>query len=511
MNRPGSALWLMRHELRLVWRRGKLGPKTGLIIALALLAGWAVVSFLIARALGPALPPPPLGDTPYTGPVLIFVSLGLAFMASVMTSQAILGVVDAIYTRNDLDLLLSSPLTPWTVLIVRTASIAIGALPLYMGLLGVPLIWLAIFSSPLWLSGILVVLGLAFAATGIALLVVTLLFRAIGAKRTRTIAQLVSAFAGGAVFLAFQYFNITGRRSQSAEDMMLAIGALDLDTGAPWFIPASAAAGDLGALILWIAFCVLLFPLGVFVFSRRFVEDAAAASASGSSRRRRLDARVNNLRGGLSMSVIRKELRLLRRDPVLLSQIGLQLVYLLPLAFILIQPAQGIDLGRYADTAFAPALTILSSTLAGSLIWITVSAEDAPDLIAAAPVSRRLVDRAKLVAAVGPVLALMAIPVALLLLRSPVAGAWAAVGCVAAGTSAGLIGVWRKNPGSRKAFMGRRRQPSLAAGLGQMVVSMGWASAAGLGAYGLPWLAIIPAILAASVLAALQRPPPALP
>jgi len=145
-------------------------------------------------------------------------------------------------------------------------------------------------------------------------------------------------------------------------------------------------------------------------------------------------------------------LRLLRRDPVLLSQIGLQLVYLLPLAFILIQPAQGIDLGRYADTAFAPALTILSSTLAGSLIWITVSAEDAPDLIAAAPVSRRLVDRAKLVAAVGPVLALMAIPVALLLLRSPVAGAWAAVGCVAAGTSAGLIGVWRKNPGSRKAF-----------------------------------------------------------
>ena len=83
--------------------------------------------------------------------------------------------------------------------------------------------------------------------------------------------------------------------------------------------------------------CAALFPLGVFVFSRSFVADAAAASAMG-RRKRVADARVATVRGGVMRSVVRKEMRLLERDPLLLSQIGLQLVYLLPLGFILLRP-----------------------------------------------------------------------------------------------------------------------------------------------------------------------------
>ena len=146
--------------------------------------------------------------------------------------------------------------------------------------------------------------------------------------------------------------------------------------------------------------------------------------------------------------------------------------------------------------------------LAGSLIWITVSAEDAPDLLVSAPVSPRMVDRAKLTAAIGPVLLLMTIPLIALLARDLWAGAWATAGVVSASFAAALIGLWRRNPGSRRDFVRRRAKASVLVGLGQAIVTLGITGAVGLGAYGLPWLAIIPAILAAALLGALYKPTP---
>jgi ABC-2 type transport system permease protein len=147
--KPGGVLWLMGHELRLFWRRGKMKPKSGLILAAFMLAVWSIASFFLFMRLGPIIPAPPFGIGPGAGIALVGVSLVIAFITSVMVSQSILAAVDAIYTRNDLDLLLSSPLSPWRILAVRSAAIAVGALPLYAGLLGPPLIWLAVFSSPL--------------------------------------------------------------------------------------------------------------------------------------------------------------------------------------------------------------------------------------------------------------------------------------------------------------------------------------------------------------------------
>ncbi len=131
---------------------------------------------------GGDIPPPPFNEGAGAGFALIAVSIIIVFMGSVMTSGAILAAVDAIYTRNDLDLLLSSPLSPWRVLAVRSSAIAIGALPVYAGFLGPPLVWLTIYSSPLWLTSIVFLLTLAFVATGLALLIVTGLFRLIGPR-----------------------------------------------------------------------------------------------------------------------------------------------------------------------------------------------------------------------------------------------------------------------------------------------------------------------------------------
>ncbi|MBK8838105.1 MAG: hypothetical protein IPO30_05225 [Hyphomonadaceae bacterium] len=504
--KPGSIRWLMGHELRLFWRRGRISARSGVIVVVLLLGLWSLASYFIFMRIGPLIPPPPFDDGPAHGLVLTAISIMVAFMGSVMMSGAILGSVEAIYTRNDLDLLLSTPISAWRILAVRSAAIAIGAMPLYAGLLGPPLLWMALFSSPLWLSAIVFIVTLAFIATGLALLIVTALFRLIGPKRTRILAQIFSAVAGAAVFLTFQYFNVTSRNAgnMTPEETAALIQTWNIDPNIWWLFPARAFTGDILSILFWIVATALIFPLGVFVFSRGFVSDAAAALAMG-QKKRVADARVAAVRGGVMSSIIRKELRLLTRDPLLLSQIGLQLLYFLPIGFVLLRPDGDFLL---TPAAFAPALTLLAGALAGSLIWVTVSAEDAPDLIASAPVSMRASDRAKLFSAIAPVLALMALPIIALAVRDPRVAAWTTGGVVVNALSAALIGVWRRTQGSRKDFVRRRQSGSLMSSLGKAFVGLGITATTAAGAYGYPWLALIPAIIAVAMLGALYRPTP---
>jgi len=505
---PGGIRWLMGHELRLFWRRGKMNANTGIILLVLLLGLWSTASFFIFMRLGPLIPPPPFNDGPFAGLALAVVDVLIAFMGSVMISGAILAAVEAIYTRNDLDLLLSSPISAWRILVVRSSAIALRAMPLYAGMLGPPLLWMTIFSSPLWLSGIVVIITLAFLGTGLALLIVTGLFRLLGPKRTRVLAQIFSAIAGAAIFLSFQYFNVTarGEGAMTPEETAELVQRLNIEPHVWWLFPARAFTGDIVATLMWVLVTAIVFPFGVYIFSRRFVADAAAASAMG-QKKRIADTRVAEVRGGLMGSVIRKEVRLLVRDPLLLSQIGLQLLYFLPLGFVLLRPDPD---GQFQLTAaaFAPALTLLAGALAGSLIWVTVSAEDAPDLIASAPVSLQSIHRAKILAAVVPVLTLMVLPIIALGARDLTVGVWAASGVVANAMAAALVGVWRRTQSSRKDFVRRRQSGSLMTSLGKAFTGLGITATVAAGAYGYPWLALIPAIITLAMLGALYKPTP---
>jgi ABC-2 type transport system permease protein len=152
----------------------------------------------------------------------------------------------------------------------------------------------------------------------------------------------------------------------------------------------------------------------------------------------------------------------------------------------------------------------LSSTLAASLTWITVSGEDAPDLLRSSPIAMRTIDRAKLAAAVGPVWMLMLIPLALIIARDAWAGGWAVCGVAVASLAAALVGLWRRTPGSRRDFVRRRAKGSIVAGMGQAVMTMGITATIWLGATGFIWLAIIPAMISAAILGALYKPAPSI-
>ena len=93
-------------------------------------------------------------------------------------------------------------------------------------------------------------------------------------------------------------------------------------------------------------------------------------------------------------------------------------------------------------------------------------------------------------------------------MRDTCAGVWALGGVIAAPTSSALIGLWRRAPGSRRDFVRAAPEGSVLTGLGQAFVAIGITATAGLGAYGLPWLALIPAIIAAAMLGALYKPTP---
>ena len=492
----GGFIFLLLHEVRLAFRTrrdtqrwGRLAVM-GILAALLFLVSWTVAKLL--AALHPAL----------DAPSLAVASAAIAFIATLMLGHALIAATEAVYTRGDLDLLLCSPMSPWMVLTVRAMGVAVRVAAVYIMLCSGLLISLALLGAWQWLGIGPALIGLALFATAAGLMLAMFLFATIGPRATRVTAQVLGALIGASLILIFQIPNLAPRADRAAtfQRLLDSLSRLDLPAAHPMFVPARAFMGDAHALIAWSIAAVLAFVLAAAWFSRRFASDAAAVLSAG-PRRRAASVRTRPFRGGVTVSLLLKEWRLLRRDPVLLSQILLQLIYLVPLALTL-TGSRG-----HTSPAFiglmGGAIAAIAASLTASLAWITVSAEDAPDLVAAAPLERGAIDLGKLLAAATPVIVLAAGGAALIAVESATAGAWTLAGAMCAALSAGLIGVWHQEPGSRKDFR-RRPRASWTAQLGQSAVAIGWAAATGIVAGGLPpALALIPGLIALGLLLAL--------
>ncbi|HJU30678.1 MAG TPA: hypothetical protein VJ740_04460, partial [Hyphomicrobiaceae bacterium] len=148
--------------------------------------------------------------------------------------------------------------------------------------------------------------------------------------------------------------------------------------------------------------------------------------------------------------------------------------------------------------AVAPAIVVIAAQITASLAWITVSGEDAPELIAAAPVSRERVEMAKVTAVGLPVLAVLALPIAGLALLSPFAAVMVALFAAAASISTALLNLWHPMPGNRRGMLRRHSQSKVMALL-EHLLAMLWAVATVLGLVGSAW-ALVPIGLANMVL-----------
>lgn len=476
---PGSALWLLRHELRLVMRRSaKLDWRALAVICVLLVGIFAVGGAPLAAALAHRH----LTSSPTAA--LVF-DLALAVFFSLMLSQALSMTVHEFYERGDLDLLLSSPVPARRVLLVRCCGIALGVVALYLVIV-TPLLAPVVVRGQwplLAIYPLLLCLGLDAAAAG--LLLALVLFATLGPRRTRTVGHVLAAFAGAFIFLAGQIPQFLPRHHA----ILLEWISDALRSG--WFAPSSPLAwplrGALGApgpLLDLAALSGALFLGAVEVAGARF--SALASTAAGAHARRARNRRTRPFRTRLRSVLIRKELRLIARDPWLLSRV------LLPVLFFI--PAVLVSFGHSAPVGMSTAigaamLTVIAGQVATNLAWITICGEDAPDLLRSAPVLPSLARRAKLFAAVIP-LALLAVPIGVLAWLYPAEAVAAALGVAASASSSACIQLWYEKPMPRSAFR-RRAQGAWLPTLGAVLVSLGWGAVAAIASQATPLTLLI--------------------
>jgi len=450
---PGSVGWLLRHELRLAWFNaagGKAadGRRRPGNMALGLAAAGCIVmhvaSWFVVRQLA-GMP----GDDPR---ILLAVSALLIVAATFMLSSAIKACVVVMFERSDLDLLLSSPLPSRSIFTVRLLGVCAGTAALYLfflapfahaGLLQGQFRWLGIYPG---------VIALAVLCSCGAMLLTLGLVRMLGARRTRVVAQIVGALAGALLVIASQLHALTSRQTQERiRDTVLGLVQREGAADNPLWLPAWAMLGEPLPVLLLGALTCAMFMLTTWRTHRFFARGLQLAASSPSTAAGKPLAMPLRPRFGRSLfgTVVVKEWRLIVRDPQLLSQVMLQILFLLPLFFLIFKRAD------VQVQAIGAGLALLCSSLTGALAWIALSAEDAPDLLLASPASQRTVRRAKLAAAMLPVLGVVAIPLLWLAVRMPAAGLVACLVVCGAVSGAGLVVFWCGRPGVRTNFKGR--------------------------------------------------------
>jgi ABC-2 type transport system permease protein len=498
MSASANLTWFVRHEIRLAWRewlammtggrRKRNRALIGLLIFAAVLhlPAYAVVGRFADLQL------------PLDKSSLIVLTATILLAWALMLSQAIESVTRVFYARADLDLIMSSPVKLTNIFSVRIAAIALSVTGMAL-LLSTPFVdVLTICGGPRWLAGFGVVAAIGMSASAMAIAITVLLFRLIGPSRTRLVAQIVSAVIGAGFVIALQIAAILSYGTLSRFAVLTSDAAASFAPGSEsvvWW-PARAALGDGEVLLLLLASSFFLLGTVMAIFSPRFADTIVSVSANPAIVNRGSGAKA--FRAGTRQQALRwKEFVLLRRDPWLVSQSLMQLLYLVPPALLLWR--------SFADSSAAlvlvtPVIVMAAGQLAGGLAWLTISGEDAPDLVATAPLPVLQVTRAKIEVVLIAIAVIFAPLVLALALASPLQAAVTAAGVIAAAASATAIQLWFRVQARRSQFR-RRQTSSRLATFAEAFSSIGWAATAVL-ALVLPIAGLISGLVTAAIVAA---------
>ena len=503
----GSSLWLLRHELRLTWRgiisrrgRGRGRFRTLWLTALLPVILFCTAGLPIAFALNRAH----VSQVPVVPVSIAIAALVSVALFTLMLSQTLSAAVDALYERADLDLLFSSPMKPRRVLAVRFLAVAVNVFALF-GIVTFPILLpSAVMGHPGWLGLEIVLFSIALAATGAGLLIAGGLFRLIGPRRTRTLGQVMAAVTGAIFFIVGQAYNILGRHQSAGAWSNMVHLANDPrfrpPLGLDWLLRGML--GEPGPLIAVAAAGVGVFLLANQILGARFAADAASASGIGTGGGKTRRVGRARFAADAFRATLTKELRLIARDPALISQVLLRVLYVLPLGYVALRNAGTAQ--TLALPGSAAALSLIAGQIVGSLAWITISAEDAPDLLSCAPTPTRTLRRAKIAAATLPVAMLLAPVLAPMTVMAPLAGLAATLGCAASMAMTASLNVWWQRPGKRSEFR-RQRQASWGVTLAEFGLGLLIAAATALVAFGGFGWALIPASLALAGVLLLRR------
>ena len=180
-----------------------------------------------------------------------------------------------------------------------------------------------------------------------------------------------------------------------------------------------------------------------------------------------------------------------------MSQTLMQLLYLVPPALFL---WRSFSDSSTAIVLITPVIVMAAGQLAGGLAWLTISGEDAADLVATAPLPSASVIRAKIEVVLIVIGVVFAPLVAALALLAPPQAVVTAAGVVIAAASATAIQLWFRVQAKRSQFR-RRQTSSRIATFAEAFSSIGWAGTSAL-ALSIPLAAAVTALLTMAIMAA---------
>lgn len=498
MIRAGTIAWIAWHESRLAWRdllwmmtagRRRRGRTValGFIVYLLFMHGFAALMLASYD----------LGASNSDKRMLVTLMATLVLSWSLMLSQAMEAVTRAFYSRADCDLVLSSPLSAGRFFAVRIAAMVQSVLLMALAV-AAPFVDVAVWrGGARWLGAYIVILVLAALAVSVAVAFTAALFRSIGPKRTRLVAQILAAVVGAGFVIGLQIAAIQSYHTISRFMVLqsdLVIDAAPAASSLLWW-PARATLGAPVALIAMLGLGTTVFGATVCFFAPRFAGYVlAAASVSHVPHREgRKSAAFSNR--SVAAALRRKEWTLLWRDPWLVSQTLMQLLYLAPPAFLL---WGAFGQASTASILVVPVLIMGAGQLAGALAWLAICGEDAPDLIASAPVPSARALRSKIEAVMIAIAFVFGPFIIALSATAPLCALVACLGAALGAASATSIQIWFRTQAKRSHFR-RRQTSSRIATYAEALSSCSWAGTGALAAAG-SWLALGGGVIALAIL-----------
>lgn len=457
----GSLVWLTLHELRGNLRatgRSRMGQ---ILLALVLL-GYTALGVGLGLLLA--------GEQWRVDGVARLVALIASILLfTFMTTQALLASQRTLYEAGDLDLLFSAPLDPRTVVSAKLLGIAGGVMLTFSIFLLPILLPVALLGHPELLGALALLVALACTAACLGLGVTLVLARTVGPRAARTLGQILAALTGASLFLVTQILNQQDDRRESGT-VLLFEALRDRGYGSSGLssLPGRAVFGDPLAILLLLGGALGLFALAGWGMRNAFLRSYRAGGARPASRRVAKGGIARHFHRGLFATIFSKELRLLLRDPALIFQLLLRIVYLAPILLIAFRDGRTLPL--------APTLAFTSVVIAGQLVsslaWLAASAEDTPDLLKVAPVAKDDLDVAKLLAAMALAAPLgLLLPIAIAL--ETVAGALVTLLFTAgAGGAVGYLEVAHAQPAPRATFQRRQKGGGIVRNLVEFVIAL---------------------------------------
>jgi ABC-2 type transport system permease protein len=490
--KQGSAIWLMLHHIRTRLRGKPEQSKVLKIVRNLVLLGMLIFACValgggIAKALVTL-------DGDYDHPPFILkAGIILTSFAISLLGSSIMSAYSMFTDREDLDLLLSSPLQPERILLSRMLQSAYGAF-FTAALMGTVAFGYSIVTIdvrfalifPILMSFMLIDLAISF-------VIARALLLWFGLRNGRTIAMVVGFIILICGVLSFQVNSMIGTRSgdRTLEELFGPSFKDDLSAiVSP--IGRLAFGQPLETFVLCISAIAIFFSVGAY-FWKRFAGDAAFMAGQAQHVVTKTSNKKIRFNTGIFQTTIIKEWRSMLRDPFVVVQVATPLVSLVPLSLVVwgLQRSESRFDPLIMNAILGFLVIQFGGGIAGTLAWTAASIEEAGDLLLSSPADGSNLFWSKAIATAIPSLLFLLFTMLFVAVSDPMA-ALLGVGVGAMGlTCIGAVEFLRSRP-ARRAKMTQRPDRSIVSILLGMMFSMIWAVATAMVIAGLGFWTLIP-------------------